>query len=468
MTTSAQLRLMSDLRAIKVEPPEGCSASPLSEENLFVWGASILGPMETAWEGGVFQLRITFGEHYPDKPPRVRFTSEVFHPNVYNDGTLCLDIIQEHWSPCHNICSILTSIQSLLTDPNCASPANPEAAQTFLTNDDLAKLVDTSDEWIASRTGIKKRHILAAGESLSSHAAAASLKALEMAGVNPEDVDLVVMATSSPDDLFGSATAVQASRALPGGIWLCDVAQFLQSGTLCAHAYISIVTRHSMAVPCMSPAMQAEIGATKAAAFDLTAACSGFVMALVTGAQFIRAGTYKNVVVIGADALSRYIDWRDRSTCILFGDGCGAVVLSAKEDGSCGLLGLDMHSDGKGMRHLNCVFAGEGMKPLSEGQASDEVIEAALVDAKMDKTQIDWLVMHQANMRIMSAAADRLGVPPERVVSNLAQYGNTSAASIPLALDEAVRRGDIKPGEVLAMAGFGAGLSWASAIVRWG
>ncbi|KAI3425795.1 hypothetical protein D9Q98_007770 [Chlorella vulgaris] len=316
--------------------------------------------------------------------------------------------------------------------------------QTFLTNDDLAKLVDTSDEWIASRTGIKKRHVLAAGESLSSHAAAASLKALQMAGVNPEDVDLVVMATSSPDDLFGSATAVQA-----------------------------------------------EIGATKAAAFDLTAACSGFVMALVTGAQFIRAGTYKNVVVIGADALSRYIDWRDRSTCILFGDGCGAVVLSAKEDGSCGLLGLDMHSDGKGMRHLNCVFAGEGMKPLSEGQASDEgsyrnvqmngqevfkfavravptVIEAALVDAKMDKTQIDWLVMHQANMRIMSAAADRLGVPPERVVSNLAQYGNTSAASIPLALDEAVRRGDIKPGEVLAMAGFGAGLSWASAIVRWG
>lgn len=119
--------------------------------------------------------------------------------------------------------------------------------QTFLTNDDLAKLVDTSDEWIASRTGIKKRHVLAAGESLSSHAAAASLKALQMAGVNPEDVDLVVMATSSPDDLFGSATAVQASRALPGGIWLCDVAQFLQSGTLCAHAYISLVTRHSTA-----------------------------------------------------------------------------------------------------------------------------------------------------------------------------------------------------------------------------
>ncbi|KAL4457358.1 hypothetical protein ABPG75_012223 [Micractinium tetrahymenae] len=318
--------------------------------------------------------------------------------------------------------------------------------EKFLTNDDLAQLVDTSDEWITTRTGIKKRHILAEGESLGDHAAAASLRALEMAGVAAEEVDLVIMATSSPDDLFGSATSVQAA-----------------------------------------------IGASRAAAFDLTAACSGFVMGLVTGSQYIRAGSYKTVLVIGADALSRYIDWRDRATCILFGDGCGAVVLRAREDGdgSCGLLGMDMHSDGTGMRHLNCAFSGEGMKPLSNGHASNEgafknlhmngqevfkfavravptVIEAALQNAGMEKQQIDWLVMHQANMRIMSAAADRLGVPPERVVSNLSQYGNTSAASIPIALDEAVRRGDIKPGEVLAMAGFGAGLSWASAIVRWG
>lgn len=316
--------------------------------------------------------------------------------------------------------------------------------EKFLTNSDLAQLVDTSDDWITSRTGIKKRHILSEGESLGSHASAACLRALDMAGVAAEDVDLIVMATSSPDDLFGSATTVQA-----------------------------------------------EIRASRAAAFDLTAACSGFVMGLVTGAQYIRAGTYKTVLVIGADALSRYIDWRDRSTCILFGDACGAVVMTAKDDGSCALLGIDMHSDGTGMRHLNCAFAGEGMKPLSNGHASDEgsysnlhmngqevfkfavravptVIEAALADAGMEKQQIDWLVMHQANMRIMSAAADRLGVPAERVVSNLAQYGNTSAASIPLALDEAVRRGDIKPGEVLAMAGFGAGLTWASAIVRWG
>lgn len=130
-TTASQLRLLSDLKAIQQSPPDGVSASPLSDDNLFVWGASILGPPDTPWEGGVFQLRITFSENYPEKPPRVRFTSEIFHPNVYGDGTLCMDIIQDQWSPIHNICSILTSIQSLLTDPNCASPANPEAAHIF-------------------------------------------------------------------------------------------------------------------------------------------------------------------------------------------------------------------------------------------------------------------------------------------------------------------------------------------------
>ena len=253
------------------------------------------------------------------------------------------------------------------------------------------------------------------------------------------------MSTSSPDDLFGSACAVQAL-----------------------------------------------LGATGAAAFDLTAACSGFVMGLITASQFIRAGTYKTVVVIGADALSRYVDWRDRGTCILFGDGCGAVVVRAAEDPAtpCALLGMDMHSDGKGQKHLNAMFGGAGDKPSGEEASSrgaycnlamngqevfkfavravPTVIEGALADAGMAKEEIDWLVLHQANMRILASAADRLGVPPERVVSNLADYGNTSAASIPLALDEAVRRGDIQPGQVLAIAGFGAGLSWASAIVRWG
>lgn len=315
----------------------------------------------------------------------------------------------------------------------------------ILTNEDLEKYVDTSDEWITTRTGIKKRHILKEDETLASHASIAAKNALDMAGMDPSEVDLIILATSSPDDLFGSATTVQAT-----------------------------------------------LGANKAAAFDLTAACSGFVMGLATGAQFIKAGTYKNVVVIGADALSRYIDWRDRSTCILFGDGSGAVVLRANDEvgAECGLLSIDMHSDGKGMKHLNCSFCGAGNKPASEG-ASEEgafrnlsmngqevfkfavravpaVLGSALKNAGLTKDDIDWLVLHQANMRILSAAADRLDIPAEKVVSNLSEYGNTSAASIPLALDEAVRRGDIKKGDILGLAGFGAGLTWASAIVRWG
>ncbi|KAK9824984.1 hypothetical protein WJX81_003600 [Elliptochloris bilobata] len=313
---------------------------------------------------------------------------------------------------------------------------------TVLTNKDLEKLVETNDEWIASRTGIRQRRILGAGESLSEHAARAGERALEMAGVVAADVDIVILATSSPDDVFGSACQVQAL-----------------------------------------------LGASRAVAFDLTAACSGFVLALVTGTQYIRTGTAKNVLVIGADALSRYVDWRDRSTCILFGDGCGAVLLSAHE-GACSLLGSSLHSDGNGQKHLKAAFAGKGNKALDNGVASTAgafdnilmngqevfkfavravptVVEAALADADLAVTDIDWLLLHQANQRILDSAAQRLGVAPERVVSNLANYGNTSAASIPLALDEAVRSGSIAPGSTVAMAGFGAGLTWASAIVKW-
>lgn len=277
---------------------------------------------------------------------------------------------------------------------------------------------------------------------------------------------MVLLSTSSPDDLFGSACAVAS-----------------------------------------------EIGATGAVAFDLTAACSGFVLGLVTGSQFIRTGAAKNVLVIGADALSRYVDWRDRGTCILFGDGCGAVLLTARGASEAsssssssssspssssssttdGLLGLSMASDGAGQKHLNALFACDGGKALSadddlasgrgayaniamNGQevfkfavrAVPTVLTEALKQAKLEASDIDWLVLHQANQRILDAAATRLGVPQERVVSNLAEYGNTSAASIPLALDEAVRSGKIKAGDTLAIAGFGAGLTWAGAIVRWG
>ena len=290
-----------------------------------------------------------------------------------------------------------------------------------------------------------------------------------MAGVSAADVDMVLLSTSSPDDLFGSACAVAS-----------------------------------------------QIGATKAVAFDLTAACSGFVLGLVTGSQFIRTGAAKNVLVIGADALSRYVDWRDRGTCILFGDGCGAVLLTARAGGKGegggsgggaggastsssssasedGLLGSSMASDGAGQKHLNALFACDGGKALSaddafasgrgayaniamNGQevfkfavrAVPAVLTEALRQAGLEASDVDWLVLHQANQRILDAAATRLGVPHERVVSNLAEYGNTSAASIPLALDEAVRSGKIKAGDTLAIAGFGAGLTWAGAIVRWG
>ena len=285
-----------------------------------------------------------------------------------------------------------------------------------------------------------------------------------MAGVSAADVDMVLLSTSSPDDLFGSACAVAS-----------------------------------------------EIGATRAVAFDLTAACSGFVLGLITGSQFIRTGAARNVLVIGADALSRYVDWRDRGTCILFGDGCGAVLLTARGEGEAssassspastsssspgndGLLGSSMASDGAGQKHLNALFACDGGKALSRddafasgrgayaniamnGQevfkfavrAVPAVLTEALRQAELEASDIDWLILHQANQRILDAAATRLGVPHDRVVSNLAEYGNTSAASIPLALDEAVRSGKIQAGDTLALAGFGAGLSWAGAIVRWG
>ncbi|KAK9834616.1 hypothetical protein WJX74_005801 [Apatococcus lobatus] len=268
---------------------------------------------------------------------------------------------------------------------------------------------------------------------------------MDMAHVTADQVDLVLLATSSPDDTFGSACQVQAL-----------------------------------------------LGAKQAAAFDITAACSGFVVAMNTAAQFIRTGTYKNIVVIGADCLSRYVDWRDRSTCILFGDASGAVVMQA-QSGDCALLGSCMRSDGTGHKHLQACYEGQGhgMKATSEQDASSmssfhnitmngqevfrfavravpDVIEGALVDAGLAKADVDWLVMHQANQRILKAAAERLHIPMDRVVSNLNEYGNTSAASIPLALDEAVRAGSIQKGDVIASAGFGAGLTWAGAIYRWG
>jgi 3-oxoacyl-[acyl-carrier-protein] synthase-3 len=310
-----------------------------------------------------------------------------------------------------------------------------------LTNDDLSRLVDTSDEWIATRTGIRQRHLASDTDSLGSLAADAAHKALAMANIEAAHLQLILLATSTPDDLFGSACQVQAA-----------------------------------------------IGAKHAVAFDLTAACSGFVFALVTAAQYIRTGVFQNVLVVGADILSRWTDWEDRSTCVLFGDGAGAVVLKASDRDR--LLGFELCSDGSMNGCLKLPYQPTSVPLMNKTAVQKgtfapitmngrevykfavnrvpEVIEKALFRSDLAAEDIDWLVLHQANQRILDAVADRLGVPAEKVVSNMANHGNTSAASIPLALDESVRAGKIKPGDVIATAGFGAGLTWGSAIFRWG
>ncbi|MEH2254120.1 beta-ketoacyl-ACP synthase III [Nostoc sp.] len=312
---------------------------------------------------------------------------------------------------------------------------------TSLHNQTLSEVVETSDEWITTRTGIRQRRLALPSESLSILATAASTQAIAASGIKPEDLDLILLATSTPDDLFGSACQVQA-----------------------------------------------QLGATNAVAFDLTAACSGFVFGLVTAAQYIRTGVYKNVLLIGADILSRWVDWEDRGTCVLFGDGAGAVVLQA--DKSDRLLGFALKSDGTQNHYLNLAYAGASQELLTgvnitKGtyqpitmngkevyrfavQKVPEIIDKALFQANLSVDQIDWLLLHQANQRIIDAVAQRLNVPEHKVISNLAQYGNTSAASIPLALDEAVRQGKIKPNDIVATSGFGAGLTWGAAIFKWG
>lgn len=312
---------------------------------------------------------------------------------------------------------------------------------TFLDNQGLTKLVETSDEWITTRTGIRQRRIAKKDESLAALAATASKRAIAMAGITPTELDLILLATSTPDDLFGSACQIQAL-----------------------------------------------LGATRAVAFDLTAACSGFVFGLVTAAQFIKTNVYKNVLLVGADILSRWVNWQDRRTCILFGDAAGAVVLQANQ--SDRLLGFELKSDGSQNNCLNLPFHGQS-KELTPGvfisqgnfqpitmngkevyrfavQKVPEVIDKALFRANLSAEQIDWLLLHQANQRILDGVAQRLNIPQQKVISNIAYYGNTSAASIPLALDEAVRQGKIKSNDIIAASGFGAGLTWGAAIFQWG
>ena len=314
-----------------------------------------------------------------------------------------------------------------------------QAAQV-ISNDQLSQRVDTNDEWIRTRTGIGRRRVSTPGQSLVDLAAEAGQGALTMAGRSPQDLDLILLATSTPDDLFGSA-----------------------------------------------PRVQAELGATNAVAFDLTAACSGFLFAVVTAAQYLRTGAMRRALVIGADQLSRFVDWDDRRSCVLFGDGAGAVLLETTHQD--GLLGFQLQSDGSRGAVLNLpavdiaaplVDGAEhragGYRPIEmNGQEVYKfavrevpaVLQSLLKRCDVSPDQLDWLLLHQANQRILDAVADRLSLPRTKVLSNLSSYGNTSAATIPLMLDEAVRDGRIRSGDLLASSGFGAGLSWGAALLRW-
>ncbi|WP_225764498.1 beta-ketoacyl-ACP synthase III [Inquilinus sp. Marseille-Q2685] len=306
-----------------------------------------------------------------------------------------------------------------------------------VTNADLARTVDTSDEWIVQRTGISVRHIAAPDEKTSDLALAAARKALAMAKVEGSDLDLVVLATTTPDQTF-PATAVR---------------------------------------------VQAALGMTRGAAFDVQAVCSGFVYALSIADNMIRLGQARTALVIGAETFSRLLDWNDRSTCVLFGDGAGAVVLRAVEGGGTtddpGILSTHLHSDG---RHEDKLFVDGG--PSSTGTVGHvrmegrevfkhavinlaEVVEEALAANGLSPSDIDWLVPHQANKRIIDATARKLDLPPEKVVLTVQKHANTSAASIPLALAEAVSDGRIKPGDLVLLEAMGGGLTWGAALVRW-
>ncbi len=303
----------------------------------------------------------------------------------------------------------------------------------ILLNAELAKTVETSDEWIMDRTGIKQRHVVSEGELTSDIAAHAVLKTLEKAGKKAEEIDLIIVATTTPDLTF----------------------------------------------PATATTVQAKIGAINAFAFDIQAVCSGFVYALATADNFIKSGQVKNALVIGAETLSRIVNWEDRNTCVLFGDGAGAVLLEATSEENCGIIASDLHSDGT----LNSLLKTTGGPSLNQQtgfieMAGKEVFKHAvekmsksvlsvLEKAGLTSKDIDLLVPHQANARILNAVAARLEIPEEKVVLTVHDHANTSAASIPLALDYANSQGRIKKGDVVVLEALGGGLTWGSVVLRW-
>ena len=312
----------------------------------------------------------------------------------------------------------------------------------ILTNQQISQKVDTSDEWIKSRTGISERRISNLKENVTEMGYKAALNAIKMANWEIETIDLIVLATSTPNDLFGSA-----------------------------------------------PSIQAKLGAENAVAFDLTAACSGFLFSLVTASQYLKGGSFKRAIVIGADQLSSFVDWNDRRSCILFGDGAGALAIEASNVLD-NFIGFDMRTDGERGSFLNLPsknYKGsivDNIDFLSGGFSSIQmngqevykfaVKEVPIILEKLFRTtnfssdKVNWLVLHQANQRILDSVGDRLKISKEKILSNLEKYGNTSAATIPIMMDEAIRDNRIKQNDIIASSGFGAGLSWGAALFKWG
>lgn len=303
----------------------------------------------------------------------------------------------------------------------------------ILTNYDLEKMVDTTHDWIYSRSGIVERHVAAEGEMSSDLAFQASSRAIEAAGISANDIDLIIVATTTPDHIFPSTACV----------------------------------------------LQDKLGIKSAIAFDVQAVCSGFIYALNTADLYIRGGQARNVLVVGTEVLSRILNWEDRTTCVLFGDGAGAVVLQRSD--KPGILSAKLHADGS----QRCMLSATGQ--ISNGKiigepfikmdgpavfkfavkSLSEVAEEVLAECKMKGADIDWMIPHQANIRIIEATAKKLGLGMDKVVLTVATHGNTSAASIPLALDTAVRGGRIQPGQHLLMEAVGGGFTWGAVLIRW-
>ncbi|WP_338753553.1 beta-ketoacyl-ACP synthase III [Bacillus sp. FJAT-52991] len=294
----------------------------------------------------------------------------------------------------------------------------------IITNADLEKVMDTSDEWIRTRTGIEERRIAEEEENTSHMGVKAAKKAVEQAGIAPEEIDLIIVATVTPDYSFPS-------------------------------------------VACM---IQEQIGARKAAAMDISAACAGFMYGIVTAKQFIDTGVYKYVLVVGVEKLSRILDWNDRNTAVLFGDGAGAALLGPVSEGR-GILSFELGADGSGFKHLyqdqHVKMNGREVFKFAVRQMGESCINV-LEKAGLQKEDVDFLLPHQANIRIMEAARQRLDLPIEKMSVTINKYGNTSAASIPLTFVEELEAGNIKDDDLLVMVGFGGGLTWGAIAMRWG